>query len=55
MPFALRPAGEFTSVEQLSTLIISNPGAREQIYLGRRRGQTIYQAAATDSNTRIAL
>ncbi|RUO19523.1 efflux RND transporter permease subunit [Aliidiomarina haloalkalitolerans] len=27
-------SGEFTSVEQLSTLIISNPGAREQIYLG---------------------
>ncbi|WP_194756309.1 efflux RND transporter permease subunit [Aliidiomarina indica] len=27
-------SGEFTSVEQLNTLIISNPGAREQIYLG---------------------
>lgn len=27
-------SGEFTSVEQLSTLIISNPGAQEQIFLG---------------------
>lgn len=26
--------GEFTSVEQLKSLVISNPGAREQLYLG---------------------
>ncbi|RUO42919.1 MFS transporter [Aliidiomarina taiwanensis] len=27
-------SGEFTSVEQLASLVISNPGAREQLYLG---------------------